>query len=918
MLYLAIFVTGLCSLGYQTVWQKYLSVLVGSEARSTTIIVAIFLLGLALGYFVFGRYSETIKNRKQLLKNYGFIELATGAYAILFPSLFNLVFNSSIAQYNNLALHIFLTFLILIFPTMLMGATIPIMTAVLPEKHDDINSVHSFIYGLNTLGAFLGVIVTVGYLINQFGFNLTLINLGFVNVLVALVYIGNNLKGEVNEKDSIVIVENNYSTPAIYALSLVVGAVSICLEMLWIRITGLTIGSGYFVFGLVLSIFILGIGLGSLSLRKLSPRDFRNLLVKTAVFITLPFFAVPYLPLLISNLRVLFISHEYVYYLFHGLVYIIFLVLLMPGVFYLGRILPYAFSMVNKNSDDYSFKCGVIYFLNTIGTFLGAVVLGYMLFYVFQIEGIYRFCLALLFVTFSYFLIKAKSYKSLTVLAIVLAFVFTLPFPRRFHEKALFRLKKPEKIHFKNIFKVANEKSNRGIVFFEDGPNTTVTVKSFVQDGSKAVLVNGKSDGDTLADYGTTMLAAMLPYSKVKGEKLDVAVVGIGTGISPGVLTTLPRVDSIDVLEISNSILNSIKFLEPENYGFHKHDKVKIFNLDAFQFFKSEKKKDYEIILSEPSNPWVWGVENLYTSYFYSVAKKTMAPEGVFVQWLHTYSLSDEIFVTIIKNLRKNFKHINLYHTLVGDIVLLATDDIDSAVIKSRDNEKAFMSALQTMTFDKTEQLKYLSVYNHREIDTIIATNQTFEHSIFAPLLSYKAYKEFFLGNRATSSQFLSPYYSRLINRGDLNSHKDGAFDYIRNLSCIKGQKPESARAHLPCSILKRLYGGTIDNYLGKDLEKRIVAYSILRKEKILQLDESFLEDSLKEQREIAKEDRKRATKLFGFLVEELNKEGLFNRSEELIKLELKSGRLSKEVAEELLAAIELRKKNLKMVFSKL
>ena len=155
LLYLSIiFTTGFCSLGYQVIWQKYLSILVGSHARSSAIVVSVFLLGLALGYYVFGRLTEKIKDRYLLLKAYGFVEIFTGLYAVLFPKIFQFLLDSSISQTNHFGVHLFISSLLLILPTFLMGATVPIMTTVLPEDKENVSLIHSRIYGLNTLGAF--------------------------------------------------------------------------------------------------------------------------------------------------------------------------------------------------------------------------------------------------------------------------------------------------------------------------------------------------------------------------------------------------------------------------------------------------------------------------------------------------------------------------------------------------------------------------------------------------------------------------------------------------------------------------------------------------------------------------------------------------------------------------------------------
>ena len=201
-----VFITGFCSLGYQVVWQKYLAVLLGGQARSLTIIVAVFLLGLAIGYYLFGQLTKKIPERRKLLKIYGFIELATGAYAILFPHIFQFIFNSPLSHSNNFLLHILLSILLLFPSTILMGATVPVMTTVLPKSDENIDLVHSQIYGMNTLGAFLGTLPVGLWILPQFGYELSLAILGMLNVLVSLFYIKNNLNPVIATKESISII----------------------------------------------------------------------------------------------------------------------------------------------------------------------------------------------------------------------------------------------------------------------------------------------------------------------------------------------------------------------------------------------------------------------------------------------------------------------------------------------------------------------------------------------------------------------------------------------------------------------------------------------------------------------------------------------------------------------------------------
>ena len=291
ILYLSIiFTTGFCSLGYQVIWQRYLSVLVGSHARSATIIVSVFLLGLALGYYIFGLVAEKIKERYLLLKIYGFVELATGFYAAIFPSLFKLFFNSSISQTNSFWIHLLLAALLLIPATFLMGATIPIMTTVLPEKKENINLLHSRIYGLNTLGSFLGTLFAGLYLISKLGNDLSLILLAILNVFVSLFYIKNNLSGLVHEKQKPEVLSHKFDQRLLYTLGFVTGLTSLALEILWFRILGLTIGNSFIIFPFVLSVFVLMIGLGSLTLKNINLRTFQISIGMLADFFLFNFF----------------------------------------------------------------------------------------------------------------------------------------------------------------------------------------------------------------------------------------------------------------------------------------------------------------------------------------------------------------------------------------------------------------------------------------------------------------------------------------------------------------------------------------------------------------------------------------------------------------------------------------------------
>ena len=279
---IATFLTGATGLVYQVLWQRYLQNLLGSEARSTTIIVALFLLGLASGYYFWGRYSERISDRGKLLRHYGVIEFFIGVLGALFPFAFKLITDIYLLL-PDLLLFDILTCLVLIFPpTFLMGATIPLLTKILPEKAEDINFMHAKIYGLNTLGAFIGVLAGAFYLIFSYGLlNCSLI-VGSINIILSFLFYFNGLKGSVNSKDELTDITHPFGEEFIYLLVFITGMVTISLEILWIRVWALTIGSSFVVFPMVLAIFVLGLGYGSLTLKKItSYKLFKELILAT-------------------------------------------------------------------------------------------------------------------------------------------------------------------------------------------------------------------------------------------------------------------------------------------------------------------------------------------------------------------------------------------------------------------------------------------------------------------------------------------------------------------------------------------------------------------------------------------------------------------------------------------------------------
>ena len=893
------------------IWQRYLSLLVGSHARSATIIISVFLLGLALGYYVFGRVAEKVKDRHILLKIYGFVELATGAYAAIFPSLFKFFLDSPISQTNNFWIHLLLAALLLIPATFLMGATVPIMTTVLPESKENVNLIHSRIYGLNTLGAFLGTLVAGLYIIPQLGYDISLFLLGSLNVLVSLFYIKNNLSGPSYEKQKPEVLSHHFNQKLLYALGFVAGLTSLALEILWFRILGLTMGYSFVIFPFVLSIFILMIGLGSLTLKNINLQSFQKSMAYSLLFSLLTFLTVPYLPLFISHIRISFANHHLAFYLYHAFVYLVLLCVLSPAIFYLGRLLPFVYSMIQKDNKDYGLKVGHLYFFNTLGTFLGAVALGYLAFHIFGLKTIYLLSLSLLFILGLYFL-KSRWVLQGLVLALALTTVLA-PFSRKHHEKGLFRKRTPTNEHFKNIISQVNrqgrDKERRS--YLKDGPNATVAVLDYTDDKgevlSKSIIVNGKSDGNTQGDYGTTTLLSLIPYIATQGSDLKTMIIGIGTGVSAGVLASAQRVSQVDVVEISGAVIDSVEFMAPENFNFHKSSKTAIYKSDAFQFLKSVEDK-YHIMVSEPPNPWVVGVENLYTAYFYELAKTRLTQDGIFVQWVHTYSMSQKILTTILSNLKGSFGNVTIFYTGAGDIAFFASHRpepfrIDAKNIRVSQNsqtdsqsplpspsdsknmeatlpiESQVRRILNHLHVERVSDLNFYEIYNSQEIDAIIEINPSFAHEIFYPKLNKEAYFSFYNGYKVNMGQFLDPMYRRMLKtRGQAFLDRERLEQVVSTARC----KEKTTYTHFPCTFLVKPYASALKNIKDSSVRKRVLAYSLLRDRGLIKKDLTFIKKAMSNLPPLTKKESVLATSKL--ITSELLKEREYNLARAFIR----------------------------------
>ena len=902
ILFSCVFVSGFTALVFQVVWQKYLAQILGAEARSVSLVVAIFLLGLATGYWAWGRLTKKTWPRHQLLKIYGFMEMAIGFYAIAFPIGFNKVRQIIHLFPDLLFMDFLLTLALLFIPTFFMGAGIPLLTVTLPKNTDEINKVHAKIYGINTLGAFFGVITASFYLIPQWGLFMSMGVFGACNVLIGLVFSLNRLSGKTHKTAEVPTVGRGFPPFLVYTFTFVTGSTTIALEILFMRVFSLTTGAGFWVFPMILGTFILGLGVGSLTLPKnFSMKNLNLHFLGITFFSIFLFWSIPHWPYWVHHIRILLSNLPPAFLLYSILLFLFMGIMTLPLIILLGRLLPVSYSLIKKTGNNFGTICGRLYFFNTLGTVFGSVVCGYLALALFQLDTVIRLVFIGTILIFILMTVYSKALKTGLFLGVGLGLFITFPrWDRGSHHLGLFRHRTPEEYSFKGFFKIPKPYLNTGqLIYFEDGPNTTVTVighkvgTEIHKDNqrpftSTSFIVNGKSDGDTVTDFPTAAGSALIPYLFApKTPNLKALVVGMGTGITSNWLSGFKDMKSVKTLEISKTVLKAAPFLDPYNGGLTTKSKHTFIQGDAFRYFQRFKNKKVDIIISEPSNPWVSGVENLYTKDFYQLVSKQLNKNGILFQWLQGYAFSNKSFRLILQNLTNNFKDYRVYKIGIGDFALLASSsELPKDPLDSRLMEPSVVELFSKLGY-KPKELPLFQIMDKVFIQLASLKAIKAKHTLDNPKLHFMAGLDF---------------YKNLI----INPIKDLEIEFLRH-SDIPGVKDvlrESLSKDFSCNprtlnlfpcqfiqIKKKKYREMIKQKTSTDLKKALSAYHLLRQNAWIPPDPDFLGRALTRFKLL---DKNKAPDVIPILVQQIVFEGQAQKAINKIKTWHRRGLLTR------------------------
>jgi spermidine synthase len=692
ILFVFFFVSGTLGLMYEVVWLRMLGLVFGHTVYAITTVLAAFMAGLALGSFLLGRRAPRIQN---LIRAYGWLEIGIGLYCALIPLLLKVASSLYLALHHALGLsynafsmvQFLLVFALLLVPTTLMGGTLPVLSQALARSDLGLGRMVSGLYAANTFGAVGGVALAGYFLLPELGNRATTTAAAIGNVVVGVLAVVYSRRALAQPREtledrpvfqaapSIPIPTASGIGPWLTVAALgVSGAVSMAYEVAWTRALALVLGSSTYAFSAMLVAFLAGIAGGSAlygwlwGSKPSSPAVFAALQAMIGIStlaILLIFARMPELFLLTLRWSD---SPTFVQLI---QVVISASCLLLPTLF-IGATFPCAVAVAARGIPHVGKDVGQVYAVNTLGAIVGTVLAGFVLLPAIGAHGSIKLGIALnLLLAAALFAAPprpAVTWPWGSVAAVLMgAGVFFLPpWDQRMMSSGPAVYAKSYLQETKNATLTDILRKRGEVLFYRDGISGTVAVH---RSGQNVFLrVNGKTDASTGHDMATQLMLGHLPLLVHRAPKA-VLVIGLGSGITAGAVARHP-IERLDVVEIEPAVVEAARFFAEEHGDVLKDPRVRTVIADGRNFLLTTSNR-YDVIISEPSNPWIGGLASLFSVEFFQLARQRLEPGGIMLQWVQGYNLLPDDLRMVVKTFRNVFPATSIWNTTPGDFLLL-------------------------------------------------------------------------------------------------------------------------------------------------------------------------------------------------------------------------------------------------------
>ncbi len=684
--------SGAAGLLYEIVWSKQLAYVMGSSLHAVAAVVASFLGGLALGARVLG---VPLARRGNGARTYALLELGVGLLGVLLLPLLR-ASDPLVGQWYRalggegtaFALARFgLLVAFLLPPAALMGATLPVLVAHIERER--VGAALARLYALNTLGAVVGSFAAGFVLLPVVGLAATTYVAAALNVLVAVVaWNAPAASGAKGAEPTIPAAEGAHAvlgagTRTLVALLFAVsGFGALAFQIAWVRLFGLVFGSSVYSFSAVLGVYLLGIALGAALIGRWLERvatltGFALLQLGLAASTALAVHAFPGLPQRMLEMgaaagvdwRGLLTAESVTVAAIIG----------VPCML-LGAIFPVAVRLLQ--SRDGGHATGTAYALNTLGTIAGSLLAGFVLVPTFGVQGTHLGAVAIAAVvglvaaSVGWLQGARKGLAPVFVVVLLLAtglLVLTAPaWDPMVMSSGVYRPIMARR--FTAFAGGATDAVQRGsapnkLVYYREGINASVILGTDESGQDLWLRVGGKVDAST-TDMETQALLGLIPGA-LADSGARTLVIGLGSGVTAAaVLAT--GVGPTEVVELEPGVVAASRWFHAKGEDPLDDPRTTLIMGDA-RTHLLHSAGQYGLIVSEPSNPWIAGVNNLFTVDFYRRVKARLTPDGVFCQWLQLYELSPETFSTLVRSFREVFPQGELFYVWRGlDLLLVA------------------------------------------------------------------------------------------------------------------------------------------------------------------------------------------------------------------------------------------------------
>jgi spermidine synthase len=696
-------VSGAAALIYQVVWVRLFALALGHTVASSSIVLAAFMCGLALGASSAGRLKLTAA---AALAVYAALEAFIALSAVSLPgvlSLFEPVLAWAYADGEAPARFTFvragISFVLLGFPAAAMGATFPLAVSWFVEHAERARSSTSDfvvtsagrLYATNTAGAAAGAVAAGFWLIPSYGLRATTWSAVMLNLAAAA---GALWLFRLQRASKITELAQpskraRARAPAIEprpALALMAAGLSgfcaLVLEVTWTRLIAQIIGPTTYAFTIMVASFIVGLAAGStlgVRLARVGSRRVLwmcvSLIIAAAGTLAAASFSALQLPFIVARYVNEFSAFGPLLFregLLLGLV-------LMAASTAFGATFTLSLAVASSSSGSAARETSLVYVVNTIGAVAGALAAGFFLIPRFGLESTFLHMSRLLVAAGAGLALVAGSRLwvprgNVSLLVVGAACVFAGTFALPGWDSALLAGGFYKYARGMDVEDMEIPLRAGRLEYYKEGPTGTVSVKTV--GGTRSLAIDGKVDASNGSDMLTQRLLGLLP-TLAHDNPRSALVIGLGSGVTADAVLASQTVDRLDVIEISPEVVEAASLFQQENHDVLRAPGVRLLVGDGRTHLQLTSRK-YDVIVSEPSNPWMAGVAALFTQEFFEAARDRLTAGGIFCQWTHTYELDAQDLRSIVRTFASVFPNGTMWLVGDGDLLLIGVQGEDS------------------------------------------------------------------------------------------------------------------------------------------------------------------------------------------------------------------------------------------------